>query len=310
MPGWDPSYDWRGFHPPEALPRVLDPQQGFFVTANQDLNAFGKAMASTAPMGDYRARRIAQRLADEGPHDLDSFRAIHMDTWSLQAEELLAVFLPMLPDSPGKVQLSAWDRRYEPESTEPVLFEAFYWALVEDVLGGGGMGSAVAQHLRAETGIFIDFYQFVDRILLDEDSPWLDGRDQAEVVCAAFARAEESVGQGRSSRGPAATWGQHNEVTMTHMFFNGKLPAFLGFDAGPIALRGGRATPHQGQVYSSGGRTTSFAPSVRVVVDFAEPGMRTAGAGGPSDRRFSRWYTSGLAGWLAGEYKHTGAHTT
>jgi len=304
MPGWDPAYDWRGFHPPEDLPRILDPRQDFFVTANQDLNALGKVKASTAPMGDYRARRISQRLASEGPHDLDSFRSIHMDTWSMQADEMLAVFLPMLPDTPGRARLAGWDRRYEPDSTEAVLFEAFYWALVEDVLGGGGLGEEVAQHVRAETGIFIDFYQFVDRILLDAHTPWLDERDQGDVVRAAFSRAEKAVEQARSS-GEGETWGKRNEIKMTNMFFNGKIPGFLGFDAGPIELRGGRATPHQGQVYNSGGRTTSFAPSIRVVVDFSEPGMYTAVAGGPSDRPFSKWYTSGLDGWLAGEYKLT-----
>src|SRR4029079_99024 len=38
LPGWDPANDWQGFHDPVDLPRVLDPPDGFFVTANNDLN--------------------------------------------------------------------------------------------------------------------------------------------------------------------------------------------------------------------------------------------------------------------------------
>jgi penicillin amidase len=90
---------------------------------------------------------------------------------------------------------------------------------------------------------------------------------------------------------------------MRHLLLGGKLPAWLGFDHGPVPLRGNRATIHQGQIYRSGGRETSFAPSYRLVTDFGEPAAHTTLAGGPSDRRFSRWYTSGVEDWAAGRFK-------
>src|SRR5206468_3193387 len=42
LAGWDPANDWQGFHPPEALPRSLNPPEGFITTANNDLNALGE----------------------------------------------------------------------------------------------------------------------------------------------------------------------------------------------------------------------------------------------------------------------------
>ena len=87
------------------------------------------------------------------------------------------------------------------------------------------------------------------------------------------------------------------------MLFQGKLPDFMGFDSKPIPLLGGRATPHQGQIYSSSGRKTSFSPSVRLVADMGENTLHTCLAGGPSDNRFSRWYKSDLKSWLNGDYK-------
>ena len=87
------------------------------------------------------------------------------------------------------------------------------------------------------------------------------------------------------------------------MLFGGKFPLWFGFDRGPIELVGGRSTVHQGQVYRSGGRATSFAPSVRLIVDFAPEGAWTRLCGGPSDRRFSKWYCNELQGWLDGTYK-------
>jgi penicillin amidase len=66
---------------------------------------------------------------------------------------------------------------------------------------------------------------------------------------------------------------------------------------------GGRATIHQGQIYRSGNRTTTFVPSFRLVSDLAEDACYTNMAGGPSDRRFSKWYCSDVKRWLAGKYK-------
>ena len=87
------------------------------------------------------------------------------------------------------------------------------------------------------------------------------------------------------------------------MLFGEKLPAFLGFDRGPVTGIGGRATIHQGQIYRSGGRETTFFPSFRIVTDLAGDHCRTNLAGGPSDRRFSKWYVSDLENWLNGTYK-------
>jgi penicillin amidase len=90
---------------------------------------------------------------------------------------------------------------------------------------------------------------------------------------------------------------------LAHMLFGGKLPRVLGFDRGPITLEGGRATIHQGQIYRSGGRATSFAPSIRIVADLARDEVATTLVGGPSDRPFSRWYVFDLARWQAGKLK-------
>jgi penicillin amidase len=94
-----------------------------------------------------------------------------------------------------------------------------------------------------------------------------------------------------------------NSITMTHLLLGGRLPRWLGFDHGPVALRGGRATIHQGQIYRAGGRQTSFAPSYRLVTDLAETAAHTSLGGGPSDRRFSGWYVSEVSDWLAGRFK-------
>jgi penicillin amidase len=101
----------------------------------------------------------------------------------------------------------------------------------------------------------------------------------------------------------AKTLGEDQQIRLTHPLLRGRLASWLGFDYGPVALRGGRGTIHQTQIYRSGGRETSFAPSYRFITDLGERCVRTSLAGGPSDRRFSGRYTTGIADWLEGRFK-------
>jgi len=292
-PGWDERFDWSGFVDSSLLPSVHNPQSGIVVTANQDLNHFGEVDPINAPMGDYRARRIEQLLTAREKHDVDSFREIQLDTYSIQAAEFMTILEPLLGGGPVADALRAWDYRYDLDSTGATAFELFYGALLVEMFGPD-CGAPVVEHLRDATGIFIDFYQNFDRVLCAEASPWLGGRSRDEVWRGALARVADHVPE---------RWGDRNHLSLTNMFFGGKLPSFLGFDPGPIPIRGGRATPHQGQIYRAGDRATSFTPSLRLVADMSEDNLHTAMCGGPSDRRFSKWYKSGVQGWLDGALK-------
>jgi penicillin amidase len=292
-PGWDERFDWSGFVDPSLLPNVYNPETGIVVTANQDLNHFGEADPINAPMGNHRARRIEELLRQRDDHDVESFRSIQLDTYSIQAAELMEILEPLLGDGPIADALRTWDYRYDLDSTGATAFETFYAALLVEMFGPG-CGAPVIEHLRDASGIFIDFYQNFDRVLCAQSSPWLGDRTRDEVWGAALEKVAAQVPE---------PWGERNSISLTNMFFGGKLPRFLGFDPGPIPIRGGRATPHQGQIYRAGGRLTSFTPSLRLVADMSTPTLHTAICGGPSDRRFSKWYKSGVRGWLAGNLK-------
>jgi penicillin amidase len=293
MPGWRSDYDWQGFLDPADLPRSIDPEEGYIVTANQDLNARGRVGPVNMAMGDHRARRIAERLEATEKVDTETCARIQMDDHSLQAAEFMEVLRPLLPATESGRLLSEWDCRYDPDSRGAVAFETFYDALISELFVPV-VGNDVLRFLTAGAVLFIAFYQNVDRVLLDRSSPWHAGRARNEVFRAALARLPERVEE---------TWGERNRITLTNLFFAGGLPRIAGFDRGPVPLRGGRATPHQGQLFVSAGRTTSFGPSLRLIADLGEGTLLTAMPGGPSDRRFSRWYDSGTAGWLAGRYK-------
>jgi len=300
-PGWDPAYDWQGFHPVKDLPQQFNPDCGYIVTANQDLNETGKPPVINMPMGDYRARRIESQLAMNVEQDVSSCQALQMDCYSLQAGPFLEILLPLIEQDEELrrthqcAELSNWDHCYDAQSRGAVLFETFYAALRQHVFGQDGLGADVIRHLSQQTGVFIDFYQNFDRCMLDPESPWFQSFERDEAFLAAFRHVAQ--------HDPGKRWGEINRFQFTNQLFQGRLPHFLGFDTDPVTLIGGRATPHQGQLYTSAGRSTSFAPSIRLIADMNDRLLHTCLAGGPSDNRFSPWYTSGIDDWLTGRYK-------
>jgi penicillin amidase len=294
LPGWKEENDWRGFASHQELPRVLNPAQGYFATANDDLSAFGKVSPINLPMGSYRAERIGQLL--ESAERLTAFDVfqMHFDVYSTQAESYMKILRPLLPQTAQGRILREWDLRYSADSQGAFLFEQFYRQLYLEVFGQNGLGKAVVDHLANETLILVAFHLNFDRILLSEQSAWFGGRTRDDLYRQAAAEALAVQ--------PKA-WGEVQRYMMNHLLLGGKLPRVLGFDRGPITAIGGRATIHQGQIYRSGNRVTTFVPSLRLVSDFATQGCYTNMAGGPSDRRFSKWYCSDLKNWLSGDYK-------
>lgn len=334
LPGWDAQNDWTEFIQVDEMPRILNPSKGFFATANQDLNRYGKIPPINMPMGSYRSERINALLAEKDDFTVEDVFAMHADLYSLQAERFMAILRPILNTKEHEDSLSSsfvslgdlrvkklleWDLRYDAESQGAVLFEEFYKELYREVFGRNGLGMDALDFLYNETGTFIDFYQNFDRVLLAENSSWFGGLSRDEIYTKVAEKVlntkehEEKAQKGSSLVNLSAlrvkkslgTWGERQQLTLSHILFGGTFPRFLGFDRGPITGVGGRATISQGQIYQSAGRTTSFFPSLRMVMDFADEKIYSNFAGGPSENRFSKWYVSDLENWQNYRYKVT-----
>lgn len=290
--GWDASFDWQGFVDYKELPRVLNPKEGFFITCNQDLNEYGVADPINIAMGDYRYRRVKQLIESKDKHDPINFQKIQNDIYSIQAKELVDYFLPHLSGTSEEI-IEGWDFTYHPNLKAPTLFEQLYKGLIREMLSSN-LGSDVADHILEETGILADFYLNFDRIIHNKTSLWFKDVSREQMIKNSVAQINNKEIQ---------RWGDVNRFDMTNMFFGGKLPKFLGFDKGPVELKGGRATVHQGQIYNSAGRITSFTPSYRFVTDMSESVIYSSLAGGASDRRWSKYYANEVHDWKAGKYK-------
>ncbi|MFN3567144.1 MAG: penicillin acylase family protein, partial [Burkholderiaceae bacterium] len=129
-PGWDARYDWQGWLPFEALPRVIDPESGVIVTANHKITPPGyRAYLTSEWYLPYRAQRIAGLIESQPLHTPDSFKRIQADVVSLAARDLLAATANVQPRSAAArialERLRAWDGSMAVDAPEPVLLHAW-----------------------------------------------------------------------------------------------------------------------------------------------------------------------------------------
>jgi penicillin amidase len=298
VPAWKIEQHWRGLVASDLLHSELNPADGIVVTANNDINPPGGPMAVNLPMGSYRHDRIRALLEASTEHTPESMETIQLDLMSRQAEVFMEIWRPLLPDSLAGRLLARWDLHYDVDSRGATLFEEVYHEVLRRVCGQRLFGLEVWDAVVDETTILADYYHLFDRVLLSDNIFWWGEGGRDSLLREVFAEVLEEVDPFH-----VMPWGRRRQVVMTNIFFDGKLPRFLGFDHGPIELPGNRATVVQGGLFTAHGRTTTFAPSWRFITDLGTDTVRTVLAGGPSGRRLSKWYKTDVERWLRGDYK-------
>jgi penicillin amidase len=302
LPAWDAANHWQGRLPSDVLPRVYNPPEGFIASANENINPPGGPALTTLPVPDYRKRRIVERLAELPQATLEDMQQLQYDVVSLQARDLLGIFLPHLPDGEVKRRFSDWDCNYAPDSMEATLFSRFYRAVMLEVFGqgedDGGIGWRRMLYLCSRTGFSMMVVTSIDHLLHQETSRWWHHRDKGEMIRRAAATLEDE---------PDQPWSKTNAFSFTNRFVGAKIVGrALGFHTGELPMPGCHATPFQGHLLRSARRETTFAPSYHFVTDMGTDEAHTNLPGGPSESTFSKWYKSDIPLWCEGRYKVLG----
>ncbi len=296
IPAWDEANHWQGWIASELLPSIYDPPEGFVATANEEKNPPGLPMLVTQPLNDYRKRRISERLGELRAATIDDMQSLQYDLISLQARDLLAVFMPHLPDGRVKTALSNWDYSYGPDSKEASLFLKLYRNVIVQVLGHEqGIGWRRMLYICTRAGYSMMVLAAADRMLKRDKSIWWRGRDKGELIRRAGERTENE---------PDQPWSSVNSFHFTDRFFGKhQVGRMLGFNSRRYPMPGNHATPFQGHVLQTATRESTFAPSYHFVTDLGTDEAWTNLPGGPSESRFSKLYKNDVARWFAGEYK-------
>lgn len=295
IPAWDENNHWRGRLSTSVLPRVYDPPEGFVATANESINRPGGPLLVTQCVPDYRKRRADELLAASKNATVEDMQAMQYDVVSLQARELLEVFLPCLPDGPIKDRLSRWDCAYRPESYEATLFSRLYRNVLLEIFGHEqGIGWRRMLYLCSRAGFSTMVLTAIDRLLLEPNSIWWQNRDKASLIRRAAARLTEKE----------EPWSAINGFHFTNRYVEGRFVGrAFGFHTREMPLPGCHATLFQGHLLRAARRESSFAPSYHFVADLDTDEAWTNLPGGPSESRVSGYYKNDIPRWRSGKYK-------
>lgn len=306
---WDTANHWQGCLDPDDLPAEYDPPRGYVSSANEDpadaASDFNTlAPIATQPLTNYRKRRIDEQLSAWDQVTIEQLQQLQYDVVSLQARDLLAVFLPHLEPGPLRARLAAWNCGYEPESLEATLFTRLYRNVLVEVFGQepgrpGGFGWRRVVYLVSRVGFSMMIVAAIDRLLAREDSLWWAGRNKGELIRRA---AERLAGETEQA------WGVTNAFRFTNRFVESRFVGrALGFHTSELPLRGCHATPFQGHLLRVARRELTFAPSYHFTTDLGTDEAWTNQPGGASESWLSRWYKNDIPNWLAGRYKRVTA---
>jgi len=308
--GWLPADDWTGTYVPfAALPSVLNPSDGFVVTANQAVTGrrYPYHLGDSWAYG-YRSQRIVDLLERKARLSVADMSAIQLDTRNGFAPTfvpyLLRIFLPSQYLSGGQRLLQGWSFRQDPDSAAA----AYYNAVWKETL-------SLTFHDELKRSVWPDgggrWYEVMRRLLAQPDNPWWDDvttdgviENRDDILAEAMAEARDELVRLQARRAVDWTWGHQHQLDLENQTVgqsgSGLVRAL--FNRGGYQVGGGGeiVDATRWDAASDSYRVTT-APSMRMVVSLADlDTSRWVNLTGASGHAFDRHYVDQTDLWVDG----------
>lgn len=310
VPGWDATYDWKGYLAFDELPRAENPQAGAIGTANASIVGPDYPHMITLDWdAPYRQQRLDELVIARTGHDMTSMKAAQLDVLStafvrLKPLMIAAARAAIGSDATMLDRMAAWDGTMRAETAEPLIFMAWVRETVR-AIWSDDLGPTFGRFFAPRASALI-------RLLEGQASgrDWCDDLTTTPVeTCGqAIARALETALADLAKRyGPGRrrwTWGAAHFADNEHRPF-GTLPVLGSFFDIHVPSAGGPYTLNRGQV--DFGAEQPFAnrgaASCRAIYDLSDlDGSLFIHTTGQSGNPFSMFYRSFAERWSKGEY--------
>ncbi len=276
-PGWDPSYEWKGYIPFSALPYEFDPPDGMVATANQAVvpPSYPYHLTSDWDYG-YRSQQIADRLAAAGKLDVGAMTRIQFDDLNRNAAMLVPHLLRIKVRDPwvreGQATLRGWDFR-EPAGSAAAAYFNVVW---RDVL-------ALTFHDQMPEETWPDggsrWFEVVRNLVGRPGSQWWDDvrtKDKVEtrddILRQALYDARKEITTAMARDPKYWKWGRLHTLTLRNQTLGESGVGLVEklFNRGPFQLGGGSSVVDATAWDASEGYDVTAAPSMRMVVDLSD----------------------------------------
>ncbi|WP_415063925.1 penicillin acylase family protein [Bdellovibrio sp.] len=284
--------------PWEEKPHLVNPPQGFIVTANSR-----PAGLSWGIRGDWQAddrhQTITKALSEKDLWSAEDFKVLQTENYNSQNKLLLEKLLENLELGASDSQtyskqlesLKAWNLRSDSSSLEAALFHQWN---NENILLLLSDWEDEKRQAYLNTPYAWSFYK---KVLLDPQSQWEKGKDLSQLLTQGFLSAAK-----KTKDNP--TWGSLHTVEYTHPLGR-SFPLNLIFNLGPYPMPGAYNEINNNKMRALGGDFKVIAgPSTRRIIDFANPqkswGINPIGISG---HLLSPFYKDQVPMFLEGKYR-------
>ena len=305
-PGWDSGYDWSGYIPSEELPYVVNPEEGFIVTANNEVigEEYPHLLTEDWAYG-YRSERIRDMIeADSDLLNIDDIRLMQMDGRNGGATPVV----PKLLDVPteGAVKeaqdlLRDWDLQSDRDSAAAAFYNATWRHLLLNTFDelpdsappGGGER----------------WYEVVGKLMDQPDSPWWDDAATPEVenrdamLAKAMADAVDELTERLGDDPSSWRWDELHTLTLTNPTLGTSGIGIVEwlFNSPPVGVAGGDGIVNATGWNPAKGYEVDAVPSMRMIVDLANlDGSWWVNLTGQSGHTFSAHYDDQVQMWRTG----------
>lgn len=308
--GWLPENDWTGKYVPfDALPSVLNPEDGFVVTANQAVTGrrYPYYLGDSWDYG-YRSQRIVDLLQRKQRLSVADMSRIQLDTRNEFAPTfvpyLLQILMPSQYLASAQRLLQGWDY------TEPAdsAAAAYYNAVWRNTL-------ALTFHDQLQQSIWPDgesrWFEVMRRLLAHPHSPWWDDvstdgvvEDRDDILYRAMVDARDELVRRQARRPTDWTWGHQHQMNLENQSLGQSDVGIVRwlFNRGGYQVGGGTSVVDATYWNAAeDGYDVTAAPSMRMVVSLADLDRSTwVNLTGASGHAFNSHYVDQTDLWVDG----------
>ncbi len=302
--GWTGREDWKGFVPFDKLPSVLNPKQGYVVTANNAATPDGDGPMLTKDWSyGYRAARIQELVAQTPKMDAATMGRIQLDNRNGFAPSLVPHLL-RVGTGPAAGLLKGWDFTQGSDSAPAAYYNAVYRHLMIRTFN-----DELPEGARPDSGD--RWYEVMRNLLNTPGDPWWDdvrttGVKEArdDILRLAMKDADAEL-RDKLGKDPAKwKWGDLHTLELTNETFgtSGIGPVEWLFNRGPIKLAGGDSVVDATGWDLQEGYEVSWVPSMRMIADLGDlDRSRWINLTGASGHAFDGHYWDQAPLWALGE---------
>lgn len=294
LDGASGEYEWTGYIPFDELPRSLNPNQGYLVSANQIPALNYKYYLGFLWADRYRAERINNLLKEKEKLTLEDMIRIQSDIYDIPASIITPLLLETVQpqnelEEKALDYLGSWDYTDDRSQVAPTIFHTFLEKLeantFKDEYTQAGIPDCPFPSTETLENMLLNNTTFFD----DVSTP--EAETKEDIISKSFKEAVQDL---KTSLGEdVTTWyyGRKHLYSLEHLIGSVVTPLNypeFGYDGSSFT------------VDVSGGWVSKHGPSWRQIITFEK--FLCIYPGGQVDNPFSSHYTDFVELWKESRY--------